>query len=89
MPGAAPLRTCVACRTVRPQDSLVRITLSGDRLVVGRGSPGRGAYLCPGSPACIAALVKKRPLGRALRAEVAPEAVEELVALLRRDAVSS
>jgi uncharacterized protein len=77
---AGPERTCVACRGRFPQEDLVRVTLSTDgQLPVGRLAPGRGAYVCA-STACVALLTRKRPLGRALRANVAPEAVAALVA---------
>jgi len=53
---ARPLRSCVACRTRRTQDALVRITVVEGRLTPdgmqdgarpARRRPGRGAYLCP------------------------------------------
>jgi predicted RNA-binding protein YlxR (DUF448 family) len=44
-----PVRTCVVCRTARPQDALLRVVAAGAELVVDPGSRrgGRGAYLCP------------------------------------------
>ena len=50
---------------------LVRITRGADgRLVVGRSQPGRGAWLCAGSPTCLAEAVRRRGFERALRAPV-------------------
>lgn len=77
-----PERTCVACRAKRPQAELLRVTLDAQgSLRLGPG-PGRGAYLCPGSPGCVTTLLRKRPLGRALRTEVSSAALEELAALV-------
>jgi predicted RNA-binding protein YlxR (DUF448 family) len=50
---------------------LVRITRGADgRLVVGRSEPGRGAWLCAGSPSCLAEAVRRQGFERALRAPV-------------------
>jgi uncharacterized protein len=68
---AVPERTCVGCRTRRPQAELVRVVLR-DRAVVpaGKGAPGRGAYVCP-SQECLAVAQKKRAFARAFRAAAA------------------
>ena len=64
-----PMRTCVACRTKRPQSELVRIVRGGDGEpvvdLVG-GSPGRGAYLCD-ADACRELAERRRIIRRALR----------------------
>ncbi len=71
--GAArrPVRTCVVCRTARPQDELLRVLAQGSALVADPGSrlPGRGAYLCP-RPACLQGAGDRggAALRRALRA---------------------
>jgi predicted RNA-binding protein YlxR (DUF448 family) len=50
---------------------LIRITRGADgRLVVGRSQRGRGAWLCAGSPTCLAEAVRRRAFERALRAPV-------------------
>lgn len=55
------------------------MALSADgELVTGRGLPGRGAWLCRGSPPCVRAAVRRRAFDRALRASPAPGAVERL-----------
>ncbi|HEX2029518.1 MAG TPA: YlxR family protein [Nitriliruptorales bacterium] len=65
------VRTCVGCRSARPQRELVRFarTANGAVLDTGRRLPGRGAYVCP-DPACIAAARARdaAPLRRSLRA---------------------
>ncbi|TML42971.1 MAG: YlxR family protein [Actinobacteria bacterium] len=74
-----PRRTCIGCRRVRPQDELVRVarTAQGE-LVLSRRQPGRGAWLCPGSPVCLAAAERRGGFARALRASVSAEAVATL-----------
>jgi len=66
--------------------TLVRVALSQDgRLVVDRGAPGRGAWLCRlgdlevARPECVHKAAKRRAFGRALRGEVAAAEVEALL----------
>ena len=42
-------------------------------LAVGRTLPGRGAWLCAGSPTCLDRAVRQRAFDRAFRAPVDPE----------------
>jgi uncharacterized protein len=75
MPDAArrpaPERTCIGCRRTSSPAGLVRIARRPDgSLAVGRGEPGRGAWLCAGSEACFDTAVGRRAFGRALRREV-------------------
>lgn len=63
-----PVRTCVACRTRRPQRTLVRLRRRSDGVVVpavGRRTQGRSAYLCP-THTCFARAARRRALERAL-----------------------
>ena len=65
------LRTCISCRRAAPPKELLRIVAGPDGLahVDIRGkAPGRGCYLCS-SRSCFADAVKRRKVGRALRAE--------------------
>ena len=62
----------------------MRVVLSGGRPVPGRGRPGRGAWLCLGSPDCVEAALRRNSLGRALRTAVAPDAADDLRRLLGR-----
>ena len=50
----------------------------GGDLAVGRDLPGRGAWLCAGSVACVDAAGRRRAFARALRADVGAEAVVAL-----------
>ncbi|MGH7692285.1 MAG: YlxR family protein [Candidatus Dormibacteria bacterium] len=72
----APLRTCVGCRSKRPQPELLRLHWQRQRVEVdapGRRSGGRGAYLCA-NMTCWERARKGRTLARALR--VAGEGID-------------
>jgi predicted RNA-binding protein YlxR (DUF448 family) len=47
-------------------------------LAVGSTLSGRGAWLCGGTGDCLALALKRRALGRALRANVGAAALQEL-----------
>ncbi len=71
-----PTRTCVACRTARPQAELLRMRAFDGQVVSDRSartcaksqglrSLGRSAYLCP-SRACFAQAARRGAFARAL-----------------------
>jgi hypothetical protein len=67
--GSTPIRTCVACRTARTKDALVRIVRRPDgRLAFDAGGriAGRGAYLCADGR-CWRLALKRSSIQRALR----------------------
>ena len=49
----APAATCVGCRRMAGQDELVRVRRPVREIEMGRNLPGRGAWLCQGSRACL------------------------------------
>ena len=62
-----------------PADELLRVVAGPDgTLAVGRSLPGRGAWLCAGSVACIDLAGRRKAFARALRADVPPAAVDRL-----------
>ena len=66
-----PERTCIGCRRKSGPAGLVRVARRPDgSLAVGRGEPGRGAWLCAGSESCFDAAVRRRAFSRSLRSEV-------------------
>ncbi|MBI1844883.1 MAG: YlxR family protein [Actinobacteria bacterium] len=76
-------RTCIGCRQVRPVTELFRVTRQSDaRLAEGRTLPGRGAWLCAGSPACIDLAGKRKAFSRALRGPVGQDSIESLRAAM-------
>ena len=54
------------------------VAVPGGGLATGRTLPGRGAWLCAGSPACIDAAERRKAFERALRTTVHREAVDDL-----------
>ncbi|MBF6557366.1 MAG: YlxR family protein [Acidimicrobiales bacterium] len=75
----APTRTCVGCRRTGPSDQLIRVTRTADgSLVVGRGRPGRGAWLCRDSPECVERAAKRSVFDRAFRSRVEDGEVDRL-----------
>jgi uncharacterized protein len=77
-----PMRTCVACRETKPKRELIRIVLLADGVAAvdetGKQN-GRGAYLCR-RRACWQKALERGGLGRALRAPLSSEAIDELAA---------
>ncbi|HYM51675.1 MAG TPA: YlxR family protein [Candidatus Limnocylindrales bacterium] len=73
--SAQPMRSCVACRTTKAKQELVRVV----RLPEGRAqldprgrAPGRGAYLCR-TQACLTLARKRRAVERALHVTIGPD----------------
>jgi uncharacterized protein len=93
--GRRPVRTCVACRSSRPQDELLRLTVvtstGSPRLVpdAAHRAPGRGAYLCA-RPDCIHRAAERDAalLRRALRAPGSLDTTTTLDVLLERVATT-
>ena len=84
----APVRTCVGCRSRRPQADLIRVTVAPDGGIVveGRGggrAMGRGAYVCS-NPPCVSRALKSGGMRRALKREdvSSSELVRELGGLI-------
>jgi predicted RNA-binding protein YlxR (DUF448 family) len=66
-----PLRTCVGCRSKRPQSEMVRCTLAADGTpVISRTAAGRGAWLCTDQAGCLNQAIKRRGLDRAWKRPV-------------------
>ena len=77
-----PMRTCIACREVKPKKEMLRVvrTAEGEILADPTGKlAGRGAYIC-GSEECAKRLIKNKLLNRAFKTAIPEEvykAVEE------------
>ncbi len=62
-----------------PVDQLMRVVAGPDgSLDVGRSLPGRGAWLCAASAACIDLAAGRKAFARALRTEVPTAAIDQL-----------
>lgn len=66
MEKKVPMRTCIACKAVKPKKDLIRIVKSEDGISLDRTGRknGRGAYICDDAE-CIAKLKKGKLLNRA------------------------
>ncbi len=83
-PATGPQRTCIGCRSVRSATALHRIVRMDDgSLAVGRTLPGRGAWLCQGSPECLDRAAKQGAFPRAFRASVPAPRIAALRAELQ------
>jgi uncharacterized protein len=77
---AVPTRTCIGCRRKAPKEELVRIVRArGGEVVLDRSghAPGRGAYVC--NVGCLSQVVRRRGVGRHLRADVEVAQLESLI----------
>src|SRR4051794_24975693 len=83
---SGPRRTCVGCGAVRAQRELVRVVRNADgTLAIGRTLVGRGAWLCLGSPACLAEAIGRGGFARSFRSPVTRAAAEALIPLVPAD----
>ncbi|HET8576676.1 MAG TPA: YlxR family protein [Methylomirabilota bacterium] len=74
MKNAAPQRTCIGCRAIRPKAALLRLVRGEDgRVTVDRngGASGRSAYACP-TPECLIKALQAGRLAHAFRRATAP-----------------
>ena len=71
MEKKVPMRTCIACKAVKPKKELVRIVKSEDGISLDRTGRknGRGAYICDDSK-CVLKLKKGKLLNRTFSCNV-------------------
>ncbi len=70
-----PLRTCIACREMKPKGEMTRVVRNADgeiKLDPTGKAPGRGAYVC-NNPACLKKVDGKKLLHKAFSSSVADE----------------
>ncbi|HEV3229640.1 MAG TPA: YlxR family protein [Solirubrobacteraceae bacterium] len=80
MARSEPHRRCAGCGRVAPKQSLVRLAVGEDQvLLVDRAAtlPGRGAYVCAGQ-ACLHEAARRGRLSRAFRrpVQIPPKTLE-------------
>ncbi|MBR1983274.1 MAG: YlxR family protein [Clostridia bacterium] len=65
MEKKVPMRTCIACRTVKPKKELIRVVKFGEEISLDKTGKknGRGAYVCD-SAECIAKIKKQKLLNK-------------------------
>ena len=78
-----PIRTCIGCRQLAPQQELLRVVLHGNSVVPDqdRKLDGRGAYLHQNIE-CVDRAVLRRSYTRPLRATTSLD-LEQLLALFK------
>lgn len=84
MPKEEPTRSCIACRTAKGKNELLRFVLAPDGTVVPdiqSKLPGRGAYTCLNS-ACVMKAASGKQFARAFKTEVRGAGGEHLVSLV-------
>jgi uncharacterized protein len=84
--SSAPVRSCVGCRTKRPQTELVRCAVTADGTpVISRTADGRGAWLCAPrvqATPCLEQAIKRRGFDKAWKRSVGSEQIEILTIAL-------
>ena len=66
-----PLRTCVACREVKPKAELLRVTLFDGEVSLDKkgNASGRGAYVC-NNEKCIKKAISSKALNRSFKSNI-------------------
>lgn len=75
-----PQRSCVACRTKKDKNELIRIVKNqANEIIIDESGkkPGKGAYICE-SMECLEKGIKSKALERALELEIPEEIYENL-----------
>ncbi|MCH9804329.1 YlxR family protein [bacterium] len=67
---SGPVRTCIGCRTRRPDHALVRVAVINGDVVINERGHGRGAWLCHDEQ-CVVTAGKTKAFSRALRSKLA------------------
>ena len=79
-----PHRKCIACRTVKPKDELIRIVLSEGELKADAAGKlqGRGCYVCK-SPECVRTAAEKNCFSKSFRKGFAKDQLAALAEELK------
>ena len=79
MDKKTPMRTCIACRAVKPKHELIRIVKSGTEISLDRTGKknGRGAYICDDIE-CLSKLKKGKLLSRTFSCAVDESVYDKL-----------
>ena len=66
-----PMRTCIACKSVKPKKELIRVVKFGEEISLDKTGKknGRGAYVC-NDENCIKKLKKQKLLNRTFSCQV-------------------
>lgn len=74
------IRTCIACRTKKPKEELLRIVADGSTAVLDNTKKAntRGMYICRNKE-CINKLLKAKDITKCVKINVAGDSVKELL----------
>ena len=74
-----PVRKCIACRQVKPQKDLLRITCGNEGLAFDpkKVLSGRSCYICR-DEACVRTAFEKNSFARTLKKRIPPEQLSAL-----------
>jgi len=84
MDSQKPIRTCIACRTKKFQDELLRIVRTQQKTIEidrRRKKPGRGAYLCY-TENCFSNAIKRKAVFRHLEIVEPEDFFDQLMRVL-------
>lgn len=83
MEKKVPMRTCIACRSVKPKKELVRIVKTNDGIILDYSGKvnGRGAYVC-NSAECMEKLKKNKLLNKTFSCNVDDATYQKLLEAL-------
>lgn len=80
-----PVRSCIGCRTQRPQSALVRITNAAGDIEIDGPSRGRGAWICADKTTerqvageCLETAITKRAFARAWRTDIGADDITNI-----------
>ena len=81
-----PERMCIACRSMKPKNELLRIVKNGGDVVldISQRLEGRGAYICKNTE-CIENARKRRRISAHFKMPVGDEIYEEIRAVTERE----
>lgn len=80
MEKKVPMRTCIACKSVKPKKELIRVVKYGEQISLDKTGKanGRGAYVCNDAE-CIKKLKKTKALNRAYSCPVSDETYDRIM----------
>ena len=73
-----PMRKCTGCGEMKEKRQLVRIVKAPESVDTTGKKPGRGAYICKGSPECLKKARKAGRLERAFSCKIPEQVYERL-----------
>lgn len=74
-----PERMCIACKSIRPKNELIRIVRTEDGFVIDRKGKmnGRGSYIC-NSEECLNKLCKNKVLNKVFKTNISNDVYDSL-----------